>query len=74
MSSCELKVPESDARPLSDRFNSNVSVDIATTVYAHIISFEPAGNKINIAILRQNAEITTQKRGEQEETINTVFK
>lgn len=74
LNSCELKVPESEARPLSDRFNSNVSVDIATTVYAHIISFEPAGNKINIAILRQNAEITTQKRGEQEETINTVFK
>ncbi|ECY6816784.1 hypothetical protein CLK69_17040 [Salmonella enterica subsp. enterica serovar Newport] len=74
LNSCELKIPESEARPLSDRFNSNISVDIATTVYAHITGFEPAQNGINIAILRQNVEIITQKRGEQKETINTVFK
>lgn len=74
MNSCELKVSESDARPLSDRFNSNVSVDITSTVYAHIIGFDPSQNKINIAILRQNVEIITQKRGEQEQIINTIFK
>lgn len=71
---CELKIPESEARPLSDRFNSNISVDIVTTVYAHITGFEQAQNRINIAILRQSVEIITQKRGEQKETINTVFK
>ncbi|ECT9452487.1 hypothetical protein CHK17_10700 [Salmonella enterica subsp. enterica serovar Oskarshamn] len=74
LNSCELKIPESEARPLSDRFNSNISVDIVTTVYAHITGFEQAQNRIDIAILRQNVEIITQKRGEQKETINTVFK
>ncbi|EID1643390.1 hypothetical protein LA882_001705 [Salmonella enterica subsp. enterica serovar Napoli] len=74
LNSCELKIPESEARPLSDRFNSNISVDIATTVYAHITGFEQAQNRIDIAILRQSVEIITQKHGEQKETINTVFK
>ncbi|EJH1054450.1 hypothetical protein NCL57_004397 [Salmonella enterica] len=74
LNSCELKIPESEARPLSDRFNSNISVDIVTTVYAHITGFEQAQNRIDIAILRQSVEIITQKRGEQKETINTVFK
>lgn len=74
LNSCELKIPESDARSLSDRLNSNVSVDIVNTVNAHIIGFNPEQNKINIAILRQNVEIITQKRGEQKVTINTVFK
>ena len=74
LNSCELKMPESEARSLSDRLNSNVSIDIVNTVYAHIIGFDPVQNKINIAILRQNVDIITQKRGEQEVTINTVFK
>lgn len=74
LNSCELKIPESDARSLSDRLNSNVSVDIVNTVNAHIIGFDPDQNKINIAVLRQNVEISTQKRGEQAVTINTVFK
>lgn len=74
LNSCTFKVPESEARSLSEIFNSNASVSISTTVYGRIIGFDPKGNIIKIAILRQNAEIITKKPGEEAVTISTVFK